>query len=95
MCKFKRFCNLKKSMYIHAQYSVNFFFYKNKSLHNKYINRGIYKMYIAMCTHILHPNLKRFEFIHLQLDLTTKFITDVINLTFHVDRLYILVHIYI
>lgn len=82
MCKFKRFCNLKKSMYIHAQYSVNLFFYKNKSLHNKYINRGIYKMYIAMCTHILHPNLKRFEFIHSQLDLTIKFITDVINLTF-------------
>lgn len=82
MCKFKRFCNLKKSMYIHAQYSVIFFFYKNKSLHNKYINRSIYKMYIAMCTHILHPNLKRFEFIHLQLDLTIKFITDVINLTF-------------
>lgn len=80
MCKFKRFCNLKKSMYIHAQYSVNFFFYKNKSLHNKYII-GV-SMYIAMCTHILHPNLKRFEFIHLQLDLTIKFITDVINLTF-------------
>lgn len=47
-----------------------------------------------LCLNILPPNLRRFEFIHLKLDLTIKFITDVINLTFFMLKVYTYMYTY-
>lgn len=73
-------------MYIHAHYPVNLFFYKNKSKKlcaPNVIFRPVQSAKLhKLSLNILPPNLRRFEFIHLKLDLTFKFITDVINLTF-------------